>query len=86
MTTVFVVVLLDEYGGTIHVATTAEKAEHASVRLMRATLDEFDDRANTSGDSRIAPGGAIILDDYSQTSISVISSSGTQTVYVDAWN
>lgn len=42
--------------------------------------------ANTSGDSRIAPGGAIILDDYSQTSISVISSSGTQTVYVDAWN
>ncbi len=42
--------------------------------------------ANTAGDSRIAPGGAIVLDDYSQTSISVIASSGTQTIYVDAWN
>lgn len=42
--------------------------------------------ANTAGDSRIAPGGSIILDDFAQTSVSVIAASGTQTVYVDAWN
>jgi hypothetical protein len=42
--------------------------------------------ANTAGDSRIAPGGSILLDDYAQTSVSVISASGTQTVYIDAWN
>lgn len=42
--------------------------------------------ANTAGNSRIAPGGSIILDDFSQTSLSIIANSGTQTVYVDAWN
>jgi len=42
--------------------------------------------ANTAGDSRIAPGGSILLDDYAQTSLSMIAASGTQTVYVDAWN
>lgn len=42
--------------------------------------------ANTAGDSRIAPGGSIILDDYAQTSLSVIASSGTQIIYIDAWN
>jgi hypothetical protein len=42
--------------------------------------------ANTAGDSRMAPGSAIILDDFSGTSLSFIASSGTQTVYVNAWN
>lgn len=42
--------------------------------------------ANTAGDSRIAPGGSILLDDYAQTSLSVIAASGTQTVFIDAWN
>lgn len=42
--------------------------------------------ANTAGDSRIQPGGSIILDDYAGTSLSFIAASGTQTVYVDAWN
>lgn len=41
--------------------------------------------ANTSGDDRFAPGSSIIIDDYAGTSISVISASGTQTVYVRAW-
>jgi len=42
--------------------------------------------ANTSGDDRFAPGDSIILDDFAQTSVSIISASGTQTVYVRAWN
>lgn len=42
--------------------------------------------ANTAGDSRIAPGGSILLDDYAQTSISAIAASGTQIIYIDAWN
>lgn len=42
--------------------------------------------ANTAGDSRLAAGRTIILDEYAVTSISVIASSGTQTVYVRAWN
>lgn len=41
--------------------------------------------SNTAGDDRYAPGSSIILDDYAGTSISVISASGTQTVYVRAW-
>lgn len=42
--------------------------------------------ANTAGDGRLAPGTSILLDDFAGTSISVISSSGTQTVNVRAWN
>lgn len=42
--------------------------------------------ANTAGDDRFAPGDTIILDDYAVTSLSVIAASGTQTVYVRAWN
>lgn len=41
--------------------------------------------ANTSGDARLAPGTAIIMDAYSVTSLSFISDSGTQTVTVQAW-
>lgn len=42
--------------------------------------------ANTAGDDRFAPGSSIIIDDFAQTSLSFISASGTQTVYVRAWN
>ena len=42
--------------------------------------------ANTAGDDRIAPGRTIILDNYAVTSISVIAASGTQSVYVRAFN
>lgn len=42
--------------------------------------------ANTAGDDRFSPGDSIILDEYAVTSLSFISSSGTQTVYVRAWN
>lgn len=42
--------------------------------------------ANTSGNDRLTPGQTMILDDYAQTSISVIAASGTQTVFIDAWN
>lgn len=42
--------------------------------------------ANTAGDSRIQPGGSIILDDYAVSSLSFISASGTQTIFVNAWN
>lgn len=42
--------------------------------------------ANTAGDDRVAPGRTIILDNYAVTSISVIAASGTQTVYVRAFN
>lgn len=41
--------------------------------------------ANTAGDDRFPPGTSIILDNYAVTSVSVIASSGTQTVYVRAW-
>jgi len=41
--------------------------------------------ANTAGDDRIPAGRSIVLDDYAVTSISVISASGTQTVYVRAF-
>ena len=42
--------------------------------------------ANTSGDARLKPGDAFVLDDYAQTSIAVIADSGTQEVTVQAWN
>jgi hypothetical protein len=41
--------------------------------------------ANTAGDDRFAPGDSIILDEYAVTSLSVIAASGTQTVYIRAW-
>jgi hypothetical protein len=41
--------------------------------------------ANTAGDDRFAPGDSIILDEYAVTSVSVIAASGTQTVYIRAW-
>lgn len=41
--------------------------------------------ANTMGDDRFAPGDSILLDEYAVTSVSVIAASGTQTVYVRAW-
>lgn len=41
--------------------------------------------ANTAGDDRLAPGDSILIDDIAIASLSVISSSGTQTVYVRAW-
>lgn len=42
--------------------------------------------ANTAGNSRMQPGGSIILDDFAVTSLSFIAASGTQTVFVNAWN
>ena len=43
--------------------------------------------ANTAGDSRLAAGRTIILDDYAVTSISVIGdSAAAQIVYIRAWN
>lgn len=41
--------------------------------------------ANTAGDDRFAPGDSIIIDEYAVTSVSVIAASGTQTVYIRAW-
>lgn len=41
--------------------------------------------ANTAGDDRFAPGDVILLDEYAVTSVSVIAASGTQTVYIRAW-
>jgi len=41
--------------------------------------------ANTAGDGRLAPGSSVLIDDFAGTSISVIASSGTQTVFVAAW-
>lgn len=41
--------------------------------------------ANTAGDDRFAPGTSIILDNFAVTSVSVIAASGTQSVYVRAW-
>lgn len=41
--------------------------------------------ANTAGDARLIPGQTMILDDYAQTSLSVIAASGTQRVNVTAW-
>ncbi|MBT9168607.1 MAG: hypothetical protein DDT19_01954 [Syntrophomonadaceae bacterium] len=40
---------------------------------------------NTTGDDRIAPGTAAILDEYSASAISVVAASGIQTVYIRAW-
>ena len=40
---------------------------------------------NTAGDDRFAPGDSILLDDFAVTSVSVISESGVQTVYMRAW-
>lgn len=42
--------------------------------------------ANTAGDDIIEPGRTVILDWFKGTSISVIAASGTQTVYVRAFN
>jgi len=41
--------------------------------------------ANTAGDDRFAPGDSIILDNFAVTSVSLIAASGTQTVYIRAW-
>ena len=41
--------------------------------------------ANTAGDDRFLPGDSIILDNYAVTSLSFIAASGTQTVYIRAW-
>lgn len=41
--------------------------------------------ANTAGDARLLPGMAVILDDYAQTSLSLIAESGTQSVNITAW-
>lgn len=41
--------------------------------------------ANTAGDGRLAPGSSVLIDDFAGTSISVIAGSGTQTVFVAAW-
>jgi len=41
---------------------------------------------NTSGDARLAPGTAILLDDYAIGGIAAIAASGTQTVNVTGWN
>ena len=41
--------------------------------------------ANTAGDDRFLPGDSILLDEYAVTSLSVIAASGTQTVYIRAW-
>jgi hypothetical protein len=41
--------------------------------------------ANTAGDDRVTAGSTVILDSYGVTSISVIAASGTQIVYVRAW-
>ncbi|MBT9171332.1 MAG: hypothetical protein DDT18_01706 [Actinobacteria bacterium] len=40
---------------------------------------------NAPGDDRIPPGRAIILDEYSISSLSFIAASGTQTIFVRAW-
>lgn len=42
--------------------------------------------ANTAGNDRLAAGTAMIIDDIAITSVSVIAASGTQTVFVTAWN
>lgn len=42
--------------------------------------------ANTAGSLRLKPGTAYLLDDYAQTSLSVIANSGTQEITVNAWN
>lgn len=42
--------------------------------------------ANTAGDGRLKPGTTFLMDGYAVTSLSVIAASGTQIVYIDAWN
>lgn len=42
--------------------------------------------ANTAGDARFAPGSSIIIDDITVSGISAIAASGTQTVFVQAFN
>jgi hypothetical protein len=42
--------------------------------------------ANTAGDGRLPPGTTFLLDNHAVTSVSVIAASGTQVVFVDAWN
>lgn len=42
--------------------------------------------ANTAGDDILEPGRTVVLDYFYGTSISVIAASGTQTVYVRAFN
>jgi hypothetical protein len=41
---------------------------------------------DVAGDDRLAAGEIIFIDDYAQTSIAVIAASGTQTVFIRAWN
>lgn len=42
--------------------------------------------ANTSGDGRLPAGTTFLLDNHAVTSMSVIAASGTQIVFIDAWN
>lgn len=42
--------------------------------------------ANTAGDARFAPGSSIIIDDIAVDGIAAIAASGTQTIYVQAFN
>lgn len=41
--------------------------------------------ANTAGNARFPQGTQVLFDDFSTSSISVISSAGTQIIYVTAW-
>jgi len=41
---------------------------------------------NTAGDARFAPGTSLIIDDIAIDGIAAISASGTNTLYVTAWN
>ncbi len=41
--------------------------------------------ADTAGDDRMAPGTSLVLDDYAVTSLSFIADSGTQTIFVRAY-
>jgi len=42
--------------------------------------------ANTAGDARYAPGTSLLIDDIAVDGISAIAASGTQTIYVNAFN
>lgn len=42
--------------------------------------------ADTAGDDRLQPGTTIIVDFMGVTSVSAIANSGTQTVYIRAWD
>lgn len=42
--------------------------------------------ANTAGDARFQPGTSVLIDDIATAGISVIAASGTQTVFIQAFN